>query len=361
MQDAEEAMLKWRKPQTEGRRVSARGGHAAAVVGSDLLFFGGHCYGGKGKFDYYSDTMALDLETNTWHKVRTGGRAPTARYGHRASVVGERMYIFGGSGPNGKLHNEVFFLDTTTWCWVEVTATNAGPRPRFNHAQTLVGDKIVIHGGWNGTECFDDMWIFDTATSTWIEPQVSGKPPSARQGHNMELTFDGRIIVFAGSTMNEGGYPGYLNDVWSLDIETMVWTRPGIAGDVVEPRMYAASCMLGKYFICIGGFILRKDKQKRLEAEASDGVGQRIKNPIRADRIIALDTEKLEWFSPQFFGNCPDDSYGQSISLAADQVILYGGWGGNRALDELFVGQGLGAIELSLEEQRAEAEREELG
>ncbi len=348
------ALLKFRKPRTEGKRLTARGGHSGCVVNTDLIFFGGHCYGGKGKFEHYNDTCVLDLETNTWHKVKVGGRVPSPRYGHSAAVIGSRIYIFGGSGPDGHLCNDIFFLDTTTWCWVEVSATTEGPRPRFGHACTTVGNKIVISSGWDGKHCFDDFWIFDTASSAWIQPKTSGRPPCGRQGHTMELTFDGRIIVFGGMATTETGHPNYLNDVCSLDIETMVWTKPRIVGDYIDPRFLHTSCMLGKYFVSIGGFIKRKNPPK---APPCEGSGRRIKKPETGDIILALDTEALEWVRIEFFGNCPDELYGHSLAIAGDnQVVCYGGWGGNRALDELFVAEALGPLLSSIEFQMDEEE-----
>ena len=40
---------------------------------------------------------------------------------------------------------------------------------RFNHASELVGRKIVIHGGWDGSHTFDDFWIFNTDSFSWIQ------------------------------------------------------------------------------------------------------------------------------------------------------------------------------------------------
>ena len=75
-------MLRWERPATEGPVPEARGGHTASLVGTDLIIFGGHYYGGDGKFVYLGDTCVLDMTTNMWHKVRTGGDEPAGRYGH---------------------------------------------------------------------------------------------------------------------------------------------------------------------------------------------------------------------------------------------------------------------------------------
>ncbi len=84
------------------------------------------------------------------------------------------------------------------WSWSKVNATSSGPSARASAGAVRVGNKMVLFGGWDGKQVFDDMWIFDTVAFTWIMPEVSGKPPCARYGLSLDLTPDGRIIVYGG-------------------------------------------------------------------------------------------------------------------------------------------------------------------
>ena len=53
--------------------------------------------------------------------------------------------------------------------------------PRFWQASVLVGHKIVVHGGWNGSSCcYEDLWVFDTDSFAWMQPRSGGLPPTAR-------------------------------------------------------------------------------------------------------------------------------------------------------------------------------------
>jgi host cell factor len=100
------------------------------------------------------------------------------------------MFLFGGKGPNSIVYKDVFFLDLIEWVWVPVKAISASPlarcreihilpiiiflkkyicMPRFFHAAEVVGRKIVIHGGWDGAQVFNDTWIFNTDTFVWIQ------------------------------------------------------------------------------------------------------------------------------------------------------------------------------------------------
>jgi len=108
---------------------------------------------------------------------------------------------------------------------------------RFNFASELVGRKIVVHGGWDGNETFNDLWIFNTDSFAWIQPKTSGFGPTSRFGHTLTLTIDGRLLIFGGCSIEKAtGTPKYNSDLRQLDTENMVWTRPIVNG--------------GKFIIC---------------------------------------------------------------------------------------------------------------
>lgn len=67
------------------------GGHTTSLVGTDLIFIGGHCYSGNNVFAYYNDSQVLDLETNTWNNITVTGQVPSPRYGHKESTIGTRL------------------------------------------------------------------------------------------------------------------------------------------------------------------------------------------------------------------------------------------------------------------------------
>jgi host cell factor len=192
--------LKWTKPSISTPLPPVRGGHGLVSAGLQLVLFGGHAYLGGGKFEYLNDTWVLDVQELTWQRVYPGGVPPEPRYGASCSIVGSRMFVFGGRGANGTLFRDVHFLDLVDWTWVNVSATSAGPGPRFNHASLVVGRKIVVHGGWNGAgKCFGDMHVFDTETFTWVAPKTGGLKPPPMYGHSLNLSASGQILCVARS------------------------------------------------------------------------------------------------------------------------------------------------------------------
>ena len=45
--------------------------------------------------------------------------------------------------------------------------TNSEPTARNNHCSVVFNDKIYIHGGHDGKEHLDDLWIYSTKDHAW--------------------------------------------------------------------------------------------------------------------------------------------------------------------------------------------------
>ena len=117
-----------------GKLPSGRGGNSIVFADNKLVSFGGHWLAGENQFGYSDETWLLDTEKLKWHQMPCSGLIPSPRYGHTAHILGSRMFIFGGKGPNGMLYNDIFFLDLIEWIWVPVNTVSPGPTPRFFHA-----------------------------------------------------------------------------------------------------------------------------------------------------------------------------------------------------------------------------------
>ena len=242
------------------------------------------------------------------------------------------MYVFGGQGKGSKVFKDMHALDLKTWTWMHVRCATAPPPARAGHSALLMGDKIVVCGGWDLKRTFGDLWVFDTKAFSWLRPRTAGRPPTGRYGHSCELTDDGRLLIFGGYSvkLEEGRIAPrteFLSDVRELDTTTMEWTRPRVIGDMPAARHSHRTCMMGLQMLSIGGWtgvprcvLCNVEKKgggghdehdidcivgKSLYAAPAGAGGDMAGAPRRVDFVSCLDTGSMEWFQPSFRGEPP--------------------------------------------------------
>ncbi|XP_050001673.1 host cell factor 2 isoform X2 [Alexandromys fortis] len=193
----------WSIPATKGIVPSPRESHTAIIYckkdsGSPKMYvFGGMC---GARLD---DLWQLDLETMSWSKPETKGTVPLPRSLHTASVIGNKMYIFGGWVPHKGENPEnspndcewrctssfsYLNLDTAEWTTLvsdsQEDKKNSRPRPRAGHCAVAVGTRLYFWSGRDGYKkalnsqvCCKDLWYLDTE-----------KPPAPSQVQLIKAT-----------------------------------------------------------------------------------------------------------------------------------------------------------------------------
>ena len=91
-------------------------------------------------------------------------------------MVGSRLFVHGGH-DGSRCFDDFHVLDTETLEWTEVIVSGNIPTARACHTLSKVNDKIFLFGGNDGRRCFNEIYIFDLDTLSWIQPEVSGTIP----------------------------------------------------------------------------------------------------------------------------------------------------------------------------------------
>ena len=319
--------FQYTKPLIQTKLPSARGGASLCYADGKVICFGGHFFAGDDKFEYLDETWILDIEKLAWHKVTCSGHLPSPRYGHCAHIVGNRMFVFGGKGANGAMYRDVLFLDMVEWVWTPVSPVSIGPSPRFFHASELVGRKIVVHGGWDEEECYNDLWIFSTDSFAWMQPRTAGFGPTPRYGHSLNLTSDGRLLSFGGCTLTEKGMPKYLDDMRQIDTETMIWSRPRLNGLIPSARYAHTAIMLEGDKLAIFGGWGRGGCQSSTQ----------INNPA-ANSCQIFDANSMTWFVPRKVGKKEvRHIYNHGACKSGSAMLMFGGFDGRQAANDFVV------------------------
>ncbi|XP_038584213.1 acyl-CoA-binding domain-containing protein 5 [Micropterus salmoides] len=172
--------------------VSARGNvpnlayHSAAFYKKELFVFGGvqpsHSSGDK------SCSNALYIfspQYELWYQPIVEGDRPLPRFGHSATLMSQRLFIFGGRKTATYL-NDLHVLDLGFMEYTAVKCGNMPPLPRGFHAALPVSDnRILVSGGCSAIGALQDLHIFNTDTTMWssvVSPLLCTKP---RAGHSM--------------------------------------------------------------------------------------------------------------------------------------------------------------------------------
>jgi hypothetical protein len=180
-----------------------------------------------------NDVFVFSTIEESWYSPIVMGIKPLARSGHSATLLENKLIVFGGwDAPD--CYNDVHILDLSLVEWCEPKVFGAIPSPRSWHAScALSGNRVFIHGGFNGNIVLDDSFIFNLDTHTWTEVTVYPSIP-ARTGHTVlclpyrhENINRDDVLMFGGGNNDGQFYP----DLISVAIQR----RSKPSEPVVEP------------------------------------------------------------------------------------------------------------------------------
>jgi len=156
-------------------------GVALVANGKKLLRFGGmHAVNESQKpHDLYSlcDASEFDPATSTWRRLAS---LPEPRSSHRAAVLNDKVYLFGGwslnGGEDGSWLDNGLVLDLND----DAATWSAIPQPAKRRALEVITfrDRVWIIGGLTPDgEISKQIWNYDPVTSQWSDgPDVPGMP-----------------------------------------------------------------------------------------------------------------------------------------------------------------------------------------
>lgn len=81
-------------------------------------------------------------------------------------------------------------MDSTIWRTVCSSSYSLnGPNQRAAHISQIVGDKLVVFGGWNGSAPLNDVYVFDFESQKWIMCCSVNPGPSSRNNVSLPNVF----------------------------------------------------------------------------------------------------------------------------------------------------------------------------
>jgi len=199
-------IMQWDIPSCYGQAPPPRESHSATACtdkdGSNprLIIYGGMS-GCR-----LADLWILHIDTMTWSKPQLAGIPPLPRSLHSATMIGARMFVFGGWVPlvmddvkvathekEWKCTNTLASLNMETMAWESLSMEvfeDAMPRARAGHCAVSIHTRLWIWSGrdgyrkaWNNQVCCKDLWYLETE-----RPAAPGRVQLVRAStHSLEV------------------------------------------------------------------------------------------------------------------------------------------------------------------------------
>ncbi|KAL0437556.1 UNVERIFIED_CONTAM: Serine/threonine-protein phosphatase BSL1 [Sesamum radiatum] len=238
---------------------------ATKTHGPRLILFGGATAieGGNGGAPgirlagVTNSVHSYDVLTRKWTRLRPAGEPPSPRAAHAAAAVGTMVVFQGGIGPAGHSTDDLYVLDLTNdkFKWHRVVVQGQGPGPRYGHVMDLVAQRyLVTVSGNDGKRVLSDAWALDTAQKpyAWQRLNPEGDRPSARMYATASARSDGMFLLCGGR--DASGTP--LADAYGLLMHRnglWEWTlAPGVSP---SPRYQHAAVFVGARLHVTGGVL----------------------------------------------------------------------------------------------------------
>jgi hypothetical protein len=201
----------------------ARSGHSLSCIRTHLLLlFGGLSYKKNGV--YLKDAWTFDVKRRGWCEHHCAGRAPAQATGHATAVVGSNLVVFGGQNPVSSARSQqlecLAVLDTCRWQWS--TLGGAVPNPPTCVLSTLCNAAVQSSGSGSGN---GSKAISSASASASAGPAQTCVPEELARRTCAAMCFDqsaGELVIFGGlsksKTRAHYAQEDYLADLWRLKI-----------------------------------------------------------------------------------------------------------------------------------------------
>lgn len=156
------------------------------------------------------------------------GKEPLARVGATTTILGDRLYVFGGRILSRKqamkVTSDMYELDLIRRHWTRVETSGSPPKPRYFHTICTLGDtKLICYGGMspappmasppsnNGVQpstdpmenmmVMSDIHVYDTVSRIWTYIATAETPPG-RYAHCAAVVPSSAVFTSANAPLS---------------------------------------------------------------------------------------------------------------------------------------------------------------
>lgn len=161
-----------------------------------------------------------------------------------------QVVIIGGANPS-ELFQDVHILDLKSLSWNMVSPE--GFEARYEHISYLPSSQpteVYVLSGANQEANVSTIQSYNIQKSEWSTIKVAGSHPAPRTHHTTAAAED-CVYLFSGG--KSGTDPVQDRQVYSFNAKTNSWSSLAVSGESPAPRHGHTLCAYGRKVICFGG------------------------------------------------------------------------------------------------------------
>ena len=193
----------------------------------------------------------LRLLSNNWFDKKPLINPGARNYFAMASINNDdKILLFGGSDLSNQ-YNDTWIYDLSDNNWTEISTSTAPSGRVFpTMAPVYNTDKIILYGGMNTTTAYDnETWIFNISSNTWTQKTPSGTPTQSLSDAMATIYGSDRVVLFTGWVGT------YNSETWVYDLSDNTWTNKNPSTIPSKRRNSAMANFHGTdIFLLFGGY-----------------------------------------------------------------------------------------------------------
>mmetsp|Transcript_1545 Transcript_1545/g.3304 ORF Transcript_1545/g.3304 Transcript_1545/m.3304 type:complete len:591 (+) Transcript_1545:547-2319(+) len=215
-----------------------------------------YMFGGTANGKYYNELWKYNVKASSWENIQTLG----------INTVMRTITLWTGED----IEMQVEFSKRVESDSVVYTSGGKKPDPRCSHSIVYfsgVSENYIILFGGQGqrtitstyTVTFDDLWVYSLKLQRWTQAFPNGDKPVARKDAQMQQYDSRRIVMQGGTNGNE-----FFNDIWLYNVETNTW-KEWVYTKKPDKRAKHALVKINDGLVVFGGY-----QSTSLDQEAID-------------------------------------------------------------------------------------------
>ena len=146
-----------------------RTNHVSFIYDNYFYIFGGRDINETKMNDMYRVKLDFSEESNEkWEKINYEGEIiPNCVSGHKGLLIGNLLYIFGGVNITEQANNKVYIFNIDDRRWEEREFSESEVLPLSSHSMSLVGNLIVVVGGYSKGQFNEKTFLYDYENNIW--------------------------------------------------------------------------------------------------------------------------------------------------------------------------------------------------